>query len=43
LSRRYANGCKEVMWQGIASSGKHSLIVTYSIDGRQTDSEEFRF
>lgn len=43
LSRRFENGCHEPMWQGIASSGKHSLVVTYSIDGRQTDIEEYSF
>ena len=43
LSRRFENGCHEPMWQGIASSGKHSLIITYSIDGKKTDIEEYSF
>ena len=43
LSRRFENGCHEPMWQGIASSGKHSLIITYSIDGKQANIEEYSF
>jgi hypothetical protein len=43
LSRRFSNGCQEPMWQGIASSGKHALTITYSIDGRQTNIEEYSF
>ena len=43
MSRRFANGCQEPVWQGIASSGTHSLTITYSIDGKQTDIQEFSF
>lgn len=43
LSRRFANGCQEPIWQGIATSSKHMLTVTYSIDGRQTGIEEYSF
>lgn len=43
LSRRFANGCQEPAWQGIASSGKHSLTVTYSLDGNQINTEEYKF
>ncbi len=43
MSRRFANGCQEPMWQGIATSANHSLTVTYSIDGRQTDIKEYSF
>ena len=43
LSRRFSNGCQEPIWQGIATSGKHSLTVTYSIDGKQTKIEDYAF
>lgn len=43
LSRRFANGCQEPIWQGIATSGKHSLTVTYSLDGKQINKEEYKF
>lgn len=43
LSRRFANGCQEPIWQGIATSANHVLTITYSIDGRQTGIEEYSF
>ena len=43
LSRRYSNGCQEPIWQGIATSSKHALTITYSIDGKQTGIEEYSF
>jgi len=43
LSRRSSNGCQEPIWQGIATSSKHALTVTYSMDGKQTDIEEYSF
>ncbi len=43
LSRRFSKGCREPIWQGIATSARHALTVTYSIDGRQTDIEEYSF
>ena len=43
LSRRFDNGCQEPVWQGIATSGKHSLTVTYSLEGKQIHTEEYKF
>ncbi|MHB8811490.1 MAG: hypothetical protein ACYC9M_15995 [Desulfobulbaceae bacterium] len=43
LSRRFANGCQEPIWQGITTSAKHVRTVTYSFDGRQTGIEEYSF
>jgi hypothetical protein len=43
LSRRSAKGCQQPVWQGIATSSKHSLTITYSIDGRQLDILDYSF
>lgn len=43
LNRRYSNGCQEPIWQGVATSFKHMLTITYSIDGKQTKIEEYLF
>jgi len=43
LSRRSSKGCQEPIWQGVATSSKHSLTVTYSMDGKQTDIQDYSF
>lgn len=43
LGSRFADGCQEPVWQGIATSAKHALTVTYSLDGRQTDITDYSF
>ena len=43
LSRRFDNGCQEPIWQGIVSSGSHLITITYTIDGKQTGTEEYSF
>jgi len=40
LGRRFFSGCKEPVWQGIAQYANKSIIVSYSIDGKQTNIEE---
>jgi hypothetical protein len=43
LGRRSAKGCKEPVWQGVATSAKRALTITYSLDGRQTDIQDYSF
>lgn len=43
VTRLSTKDCQEPVWQGIATSARYVLTITFSIDGKQTDIQEYSF